>query len=706
MSAPARSLADIRSDVCNATLIGLLAFALPGLAASLWRITERGWLPVMGLHIALFAMLTLIVALRRRLPYLLRAGTLLAIQFALGAGGVFTAGLLSSVTSYLVGSSVLAACLFGMRIGIATMTAMLVMILAAYLRFATGLVALPDLAQFAFKPTTWLMAAGAASVSCIGPLIAVARFSADLEQERARAERANAAKSDFLAVMSHELRTPLTGILGIADLLHTNPPAEEQRVWLRRLTQSARSLMDLLNDVLDFSKIEAGQMAIERIPFVPADVVDAVRSLMQPAATQKNLALAWNLVDTDAPVVGDPTRIRQILVNLVGNAIKFTDHGSVTVTVTCERGADGPHVILDVADTGIGIAPEKLDSLFEAFTQGDAGTTRRFGGTGLGLAICRRLTESMDGTISARSTLGQGSTFTVDIPLREADPAAVPVRRDFAIAGSTRKGRLLVAEDVETSRQVLVAMLERMGHSVETAADGALALEMAKHRDFDLILMDMQMPLLDGAAATQAIRALGGNRSRIPIIALSADVLRESHDRFRAAGVSAVLSKPIDWAALGAEIEHQMAATGGASASPPRKGPAHEPREEPTPVLDEAMLLDLAKAVGTGPLADLIDSFRKNLAPYGEQLTAAITGGDLKEIGRMAHALKGLCAQFGAAQASALMRRIEVKELSLEEIRARMPEIKESIAAAAAAALVFRDSLRAGAVEAGVEAQS
>jgi signal transduction histidine kinase len=378
-----------------------------------------------------------------------------------------------------------------------------------------------------------------------------------LRAAQVQAEAASHAKSQFLAVMSHELRTPMTGVIGMIDVLRKTALDARQTEYLEVMRQSADTLLAVLNDILDFSKIEAGQLEIETVAFDLDAVIDGVVRLFAPRAAEKGLALGCSW-PADAPrrVHGDPVRLRQVLANLVGNAVKFTAHGRIDVRLAhWQVDEDRVRLRLEVADTGPGIDEAVRPRLFQMFSQGDSSTNRRFGGTGLGLAICRRLIEAMGGAIGVDAPPAGGAAFWFEIALAVA-PAApardgAPQRAEPASdPRPPRAARVLVAEDVPTNRRLVEAILAHLGHEVAFVENGRDAVDAVRRERFDIVLMDMQMPEMDGIEATRAIRALAGPAAATPILALTADVVPEQRRRFEAAGIDGVLLKPIQWGEL------------------------------------------------------------------------------------------------------------------------------------------------------------
>ncbi len=362
--------------------------------------------------------------------------------------------------------------------------------------------------------------------------------NAELARARAAADRASRAKSEFLATMSHEIRTPMNGVLGMTSvMLGERSLPTVVREGLETIHQSGTTLMAVLNDILDFSKIESGRLELERAPVDLRAELAAVSELLERLALEHGDEL-FLTVDDDVPawVMGDAVRLRQVALNLVSNALKFTDHGTVRLRL-CRVGAS---LRFEVTDTGIGMTDEVIAKLFAPFTQADASTTRRFGGTGLGLAIVRRLVEAMGGTVTATSSVGQGSCFTVSLPVEEAQ---APPSEPAPLEGPTRQLRVLVAEDNPVNQRVALRLLQQLGHEVVLAANGAEAIEHLDSGVFDVVLMDCHMPVMDGFEATRVVRQRSDGH--VPIFALTASSLPEERRHCLECGMDEVLTKPV-----------------------------------------------------------------------------------------------------------------------------------------------------------------
>jgi len=398
------------------------------------------------------------------------------------------------------------------------------------------------------------------------------------------AERASRAKSEFLATISHEIRTPLNGILGMAQALQAERPAPEQMRRLRIIRSSGEKLLAILDDVLDLSRIEAGQLRVEREAFDMEHVTRGAVATFGPPAEKKGLSFDFSIErSATGRFLGDPARLRQVLYNLVSNAVKFTHRGAVGVCVGYAEG----RLTLEVADSGIGIPEDKREHIFEKFVQADASTTRTVGGAGLGLAICRELVELMGGRIQVDSVAGRGSVFTVTLPVeRLAEPHPLEPPRETP-ASAARPCAILAAEDNEVNRLVLTTLLRQEGLSVTVVGNGAEAFEAWRNGCWDLLLMDIQMPVMDGVTAARRIRdeeATSGRR-RTPIIAVTANALPEQRAEYQQAGMDLVVTKPLEVAALFRAIDQALSGEPTASAASrsvtPRRSRPGSPHARP-----------------------------------------------------------------------------------------------------------------------------
>ena len=485
-------------------------------------------------------------------------------------------------------------------------------------------------------------------------------IQAELICARDEARAAAHAKSDFLATMSHEIRTPMTGVIGMIELLRADPAPSERDRYLTTLKQSADLLMTVLDDILDFSRIDAGKIVLEHRDFDIEELLQSTLDLFDGAASHKGLVLSFEkgVVD-NRRVLGDPVRLQQIVSNLLSNAIKFTPAGHITVALTSRPAGDQlQRWRIEVGDTGIGIAKDKFSTLFEPFVQADAATSRRFGGTGLGLAISRRLIEAMGGEVGVRSRVSRGSTFWLELAMPDARGESGWINPPEQEASATPLD-VLVAEDNPVNQMLISAILRRLGHRATCVENGRLAVEIAAARRFDCILMDMQMPVMDGLAATRAIRGSGSASADVPIIALTADASAERRRFYDGAGLTDILTKPIDHAALaqrltaiGAAIVQPTNVAGAAAGNTAHEG-------APGTVFDRARYDELCDVLGAVRVRDLLELLVAELDRSPARIRQLIDCGDIDGARAEAHSLSGAASNLGAIALGRVARAIE-----------------------------------------------
>ncbi|MCA9198832.1 MAG: response regulator [Planctomycetales bacterium] len=528
---------------------------------------------------------------------------------------------------------------------------------------------------------------------------------AQLEKSRHEAESANRAKSEFLAQMSHEIRTPMNAILGFADVLRRGfeESVQERKEYLDIIHSSGQHLLNLINDILDLSKVEAGRLELENVECSPHKILHEVVSVLSIRGKEKGIEVSYSGENKiPSAIWGDSVRIRQLVTNLVGNAIKFTDQGSVRISAYLEQFEGKDQLCIDIADTGIGLKPDQMDKIFDPFTQADSSVTRRFGGTGLGLAISQKLARAMGGDLTVQSEFGQGSTFTVridcgdisNVPLVSADEAVSSLREESRRVSVQLpdNAKILVVDDGPSNRKLIRLVLKRAGVDIFEADNGQKAVDMAAQQPFDVILMDMQMPVLDGYSATRQLRQ---NGYQIPIVALTANAMKGDEDKCFAAGCSHFLSKPVDMDELlrllaeildvdvqyseskpsPVEAEPTVAAVSDqASALAPQSLPApNASASSPRPPLHSSLPMDDEE------FREIVIEFVERLKEQVQAMCDVLEAGEYDELAKLAHWLKGAggTAGFLPFTDPAKMLETNAKQRNLAGMKASMIEICE-----------------------------